>query len=158
MKRQSIKQQEFKLAAAVLMGLVSTTMAWAEPVWHCSRTSVQMADASDSFSLAGLIDREVIQVSLRDLHEVYHGAQVRLSGRTLSACVMRDGALTQAAMGSLGVSESSAAALSRQNGIGKRSVFVVSDEQGMERCIAQHHPAIGYLPRTTETEALGPCF
>ena len=42
--------------------------AWAQPVWHCSRSDVQIANASDDFTLAALtIEREVIRLSLGDL-------------------------------------------------------------------------------------------
>ena len=125
--------------------------AQADPVWHCSRSSVKVADVSDNFSLAGLgLDREYIQISLRDLFMVYQGHAVSLSGQPLSACVVKNSDLTHEAMASLGMPDG-------QVYLSKR-VRIVNDVKSMEKCIADHHPAIGYLPQETVTQAIGPCF
>lgn len=135
-------------------------IAKAEPVWHCSRTHVQVADASDAFSLAGLgLDREYIQISLRDLYGVYQGEVVRMSGHRLSACVIRGGQTTADAMASIGLSSHAPIAITRQsNLLAPSTIYVVNNEQEMVNCIANHHPAIGYLNRSTHTDAIGPCF
>lgn len=141
-----------------LLIAASLPCAWAEPVWHCSRSNMQMADASDNFVLAALIDREVIQVSLRDLHRVYQGQHVSLSGQSLSACVSSTGTDTQTAMMSLGISDQSVLEQARWKGLSKSRLHLVHNTAEMQKCIAKHHPAIGYLPQATETEAIGPCF
>lgn len=138
--------------------LICLPNAWAEPIWHCSRSNMQMADASDNFVLAALIEREVIQVSLRDLHRVYQGHHVTLSGQSLSACVSSTRADTKPAMMSLGISDQSVLEQSRWTGLAMSRLHLVNNTEEMQKCIAKHHPAIGYLPQATETEAIGPCF
>ena len=132
--------------------------AWAQPVWHCSRSDVQIANASDDFTLAALtIEREVIRLSLGDLYDVYQGNFVKLSGGlTLSACVV-DGSsnLTAAAMRSIG---NKRVLTTAPNSGWTSNLHIVEDESEMLRCIAKHHPAIGYLSKLTHTEAVGPCF
>nr|WP_315262290.1 hypothetical protein [uncultured Limnohabitans sp.] len=130
--------------------------AWADPVWHCSRSDVQIANASDDFTLASLsLDREVIRLSLRDLYSVYQGATIKLSGGLpLSACIAgNDINLTNAAMSSIGSNPT----IRRDTGTAK-NLYVVQNEPAMLACIAKNHPAIGYLSQATHTEAVGPCF
>lgn len=158
MNTRQINLKVFIVYAMGLLMSISASTALAEPVWHCSRTDVQVANASDQFTLATLSDREVIQVSLRDLHHVYEGKNVKLTGQTLSACIARSDTQTSEAMHSLGISEHAVISMGHRYNITRNSVYVVNDMQAMEQCIAQHHPAIGYLPRAVETEALGPCF
>lgn len=135
--------------------------AHADPVWHCSRSDVQVADASNDFTLAALsMEREVIRVSLRDLHSIYQGVPVQMNaGLPLSACMIRDDSgLTASALRSIGARPATAKAVSSPAGLIKHNVFVVADESAMHACISQHHPAIGYLSKSTHTEAVGPCF
>ena len=159
MKSEKSKTRGFKIKVAAIIAFMIVGTAWGTPVWHCSRTSVQIADISNNFVLANLTDREVIQVSLHDLHSVYQGDHVKLSGgKTLSAYVVRDDELTKKAMASLGIPETSVINLSHRYAISGHNIFLVKDTAGMMQCIAQHHPAIGYFSKTTETESLGPCF
>ena len=136
--------------------------AFAEPVWHCSRSDVQVADASDDFTLASLssVEREVIRLSLRDLYTVYLGARVKLTGSfTLSACVIGgDSYLTSTAMASIGVKRATVVSLTNPSALVTPSVHVVPDEASMLSCIAKNHPAVGYLSNPIHTEAVGPCF
>ena len=131
----------------------------AEPVWHCSRTNVKVADASDAFSLAGLgLDREFIQISLRDLYGVYEGKKVTLSTRPLSACIIRDSEITGRAMASIGLEEPSLHKAAKDHNTTYSTIHFVQNDNQMAKCIAQNHPAVGYLEHTTLTEAIGPCF
>lgn len=135
--------------------------AHADPVWHCSRSDVQVADASSDFTLATLnMEREVIRVALRDLHTVYQGVSVQMAGALpLSACMIRDDSgLTESALRSIGAKPLTLKALTSQASLNKHNIFVVADESAMHACISQHHPAIGYLSKPTHTEAVGPCF
>ena len=135
-----------------------TMTAHAQYVWHCTRTSVQVADASDNFTLASL-NLEVIQISIRDLYAAYQGHQVMASGQKVSACFM-DGnhETTKAAMRSLGVSPQAVRALSRSNQITPTSLFLVKNEQEMMACMDKHAPAIGYLSEPNQSAIAGPCF
>lgn len=137
-----------------------TVSAKADPVWHCSRNDVQVADASNNFSLAALdAEREVLKVSLRDLYAVYQGETVKFSGVALSACVLGGNSrITDTAMRSIGAHPAALKALSQNKNILSSNIYLVQDEPAMLACIAQHHPAIGYLPTANETEAVGPCF
>lgn len=135
--------------------------AHADPVWHCSRSDFQVADASNDFTLAALsMEREVIRVSLRDLHSIYQGTPVQMSGGLpLSACMIRgDSGLTESALRSIGAKPATAKALTSSTALIEHNIFVVADESAMHACINQHHPAIGYFSKPTHTEAVGPCF
>jgi hypothetical protein len=135
--------------------------AQAAPTWHCSKSDVQVADASDNFTLASLpLSREVIRISLRDLYEAYQGAEVTMSGgQKLTACVAtEDLALTVAAMTSIGSPLVTNKALANDWRTRFYSVHAVKNESDMQSCIVKNHPAIGYLSRPTHLEALGPCF
>lgn len=147
--------------AAILNMAVAVPSAMAEPVWHCSRSDVQIANSSDDFTLAALtLDREVIRISLRDLYLVYQDTPVRLSGGVpLSACVITENAsLTTAALQSIGAQPPVVKALASQTNLLKTNIHMVKDESSMLACIAKNHPAIGYLSKDTHTEAVGPCF
>lgn len=135
--------------------------ALADPVWHCSRSHVQIADASDDFSLAALsLDREVIRISLRDLYSAYQGTPVRMNGGVpLAACMVDQAAeLTNKALRSIGSSHAPIKALARSHRLVSSQIILVKDEASMISCISKNHPAIGYLSKATNTEAIGPCF
>ena len=153
----SITSQLLKLYA---VGLMSCATAYADPVWHCSRTDVQMADAADNFSLAGLdTEREVMRISLRDLYGIYQGKTVKASGMVVSACfVGADSALTKVAMKSIGAEPQILEKLSRQSNLVGSHIYMVPNEQEMLACMKKHYPAIGYLNRATHNEVIGPCF
>lgn len=137
-----------------------STNAFADPVWHCSRTDVQVADAADNFSLAALdTEREVIRISLRDLYSIYQGQTVKASGMVVSACfVGADSPLTKVAMKSIGAEPQVLEKLSRQSNLVGSHVYMVPNEQQMIACMTKHYPAIGYMPKATNNEAIGPCF
>jgi len=149
-------------------GLVSTltasflfcTHVYADPVWHCSRTDVQVADAANNFSLAALdVEREVMHVSLRDVYSIYQGNLVKASGVVVSACFIGGNhPMTQAAMKSIGATPLTLEKLSSKSAIARSHVYMVHNEQDMLACMTQHYPAIGYFPKATHTEAVGPCF
>lgn len=141
------------------IGLACTSTVWAEPIWHCSRSDMHVADASSQFTLAALGEREVIRLTLPDLYAVYHGSPVKVSGTPLSACFMVDKNKTALnALQSIGTNEQAAKALARKNNITNNNLHVVNDESSMLTCITRNHPAIGYLPKAIHTEAVGPCF
>jgi hypothetical protein len=132
-----------------------------DPIWHCSRSDVQIADASDNFTLAALtLDREVIRISLRDLYAVYQGNAVKMSGGLpLSACVVsNDKNLTVTAMKSIGAQTASSTAMTSTHSLLTSNIHMVQDETAMLSCIEKHHPAIGYLSTVIHTEAVAPCF
>lgn len=152
-----ITPQLLKLCA---VGLLFCTTTYADPVWHCSRTDVQVANASDNFSLAALhAGREVMRISLRDLYGIYQGQTVKASGMVVSACfVGADNPLTKVAMKSIGAEPNVLEKLSRQSNLVSSHVFMVHNEQEMLACMTKHYPAVGYLPQATHNEAIGPCF
>ena len=147
---------------AALGAMSNSQPALAAPIWHCSRSEIQIADASDNFTLASLaFEREVIRLSLRDLYAVYQGAHVRLTGGIpLSACVIgdHDSSLTKIALQSIGSPSGTMKALSSQSAITKSNIHVVHSESAMLTCITKHHPALVYLSEATDTETVGPCF
>ena len=155
-------QNTLKQWAFALLGLVVFNhAALAQPIWHCSRSDVQIADASDNFTLAALtFDREAIRISLRDLYTVYQGTLVKMSGGLpLSACVVIDDKkLTTTAMRSIGAEITSLMTLTHTNSLLTSNIHMVQNETTMLSCIEKHHPAIGYLSTVTHTEAVAPCF
>lgn len=147
------------LSFCVCTALMYST-AHADPVWHCSRTSVKVADAGDNFTLAALeTEREVIRISLRDLYAAYQGTPVKASGMVVSACFMKgNDAETQAALKSIGAEPLVLEKLSRKSALVNHHVYIAQNPQDMLACITKHQPAIGYLPTAMHTEAVGPCF
>ena len=153
-------QKIFKLLPITLLATALIHQrSSAAPVWHCSRSSFQIVDASDQFNLASLtLNSEVIRLSLQDLYGVYQGRSVRLNGGLpLSACVLStDADATASALQSIGASNSAIQKKSQQTAF--TNIHRVADEQAMLACISKNHPAIGYLSKATQTEAVGPCF
>ena len=150
----------FWAIASLSIALV-TQDAQADPVWHCSRSDVQIADTSNDFTLAALtLEREVIRIALRDLYNVYQGNTVRMNGgQPLSACVFsEESSLTASALQSIGARPSTLKALAKQTSLAKSNIHMVEDEATMLSCISKNHPAIGYFPKVIQTEAVGPCF
>jgi hypothetical protein len=136
-----------RLWALLCLGCISLGVN-ADSVWHCSRSDMQLADASEQFTLA-----------LPDLYSVYLGQPVKVSGMPLSACFIADEKkLPIATLQSIGVSINTVKALARKSNIAENHLHIVKDESAMLACIAKHHPAIGYLPKAMHTEAIGPCF
>lgn len=147
-----------RLCALLCLGAMSTGV-WADPVWHCSRSDIQLADTSEQFTLAALDEREVIRIALPDLYSVYLGHPVKVSGMPLSACLVADENKTDtSALRSIGANTAAAKALARKSNIANSHLHIVKDESAMLACIAKNHPAIGYLSKATHTEAVGPCF
>jgi hypothetical protein len=149
-----------KLALTALCVTLTSQCALADPIWHCSRSDVQVADASDNFTLASLnLEREVIRMSLRDLYEVYKGTPVKMTGsRPLSACLIKDLNQTSIIMRSIGSESITSEIVSSSDTLSRPNIYIVKNEADMEACISQHHPAVGYLPRIKNTEVIGPCF
>ena len=159
--RQAISFSSWLLGLCVSSGLLlCATAAQADPVWHCSRSGVQVADASDNFNLAALdVEHEVIRLSLRDLYSAYQGTTIKASGMVVSACfVGGQHAPTKAAMKSIGAEVQVLERLSRKSALVPSHVYMVQNEQEMIACMTKHQPAIGYLTKATHTEAVGPCF
>ena len=147
----------------LVLGLPCTmvcTAAQADPVWHCSRTSVQVADAGDNFTLAALeTEREVIRISLRDLFAAYQGSTVKVSGMVVSACFVNGtDAHTKNALKSIGADPLVLAKLSHKSTLINHHVYMVQSSKDMLTCMTKHQPAIGYFPTVMHTEAVGPCF
>jgi hypothetical protein len=145
----------------IFFGILFTSPnLFADPVWHCSRTDVQVANAADNFSLAALdTEREVIRISLRDLYGIYQGQTIKASGMVVSACfVGAEHSVTKVAMKSIGAEPHVLQKLSRQSNLVGSNVYMVSNEEEMLACMMKHPPAIGYMPKATHNEAIGPCF
>lgn len=158
MSSMELKYQTMRAVCLTLCTfMVSTATVMAHPIWHCSRSDFQVANAEDNFTLAALsYDREVIRISLRDLHAVYNGSAVRMSGGpVLSACLIAGSTeLTTAALDSIGSKQHKSSSTFGQ----QPHIYIVQDEASMSTCITKHHPAIGYLSKVVTSEDLGPCF
>lgn len=138
--------------------------AFAEPVWHCSKTeatnTAEASGAENQFSIASIISNpEVIGVSIRDLIDIYSGIPVQLAGVPLSACFwVGNDELSQEALGSLGLNPASIYSLIRRSTIIQNHLHPVKNPDEMAQCISKHSPAVGYLPNSSETDLIAPCF
>jgi hypothetical protein len=153
------------LASLWLAVCLGSSLALAEARWHCSRQpdSVGQNEANedlDSFQLAAMGSRSrAIGITLTDLIEVYEGKPIWVNGRRLNACFMPgNSALSAQALQSLGLNASTMQLQSRRSAIVQSHLHPVSDEAGMQACLAKHFPAVGYLSRDTETQRFVPCF
>ena len=159
----AIKVNKFNLPqlfALCVSGIVFCLPAVADPVWHCSRTDVQVANASDNFTLAALgAEREVMHISLKDLYEIYQGGSIKAGGTQVSACfVGGNHPATQKAMYSIGADPKVLERLSSTASIVQSHLYQVHDEKDMLTCMTKHTPAIGYFSKPLHNEAVGPCF
>ncbi len=149
----------------VLMGLFVPALA--DTVWHCSRSAA--VDVSDDSIGVDLGDQflltaqggpsDVINITLRDLMDVYSGVYVDVSGITLSACFMPvSDTQTLMALKALGLNSDVFSALARKSAITKSPLYRVRNELQMRECIVRHQPAVGYLSKPLSTEEITPCF
>jgi hypothetical protein len=154
------------LGCAMLAGMAVGFPAWADAVWHCSRTPMMevstdnRVDPGDMFMLAGQGTKDdVIRIALRDLIDVYSGVKVQLSGVPLSACFMPvNDPVTVKTLSALGLSADVLSALARKSAITKSNLYRVSNEDEMKVCIARQQPAVGYLTQAQSNEQIAPCF
>ena len=154
------------LQSCVLFWALMAPAAFAEVVWHCSRSAGPEFEQEtqlvpkDTFTLAGLGDLQgVIEISLSDLINVFSGVSVKLGSLPLSACFkpVNDPETVQA-MQALGLNVESFSALARKSAIVKSHLYRVTDEAEMKACIGRHHPAVGYLKEAVTLDRLSPCF
>ena len=145
--------------------LMFANTAQSAPVWHCSSGPDQLTEESDvspqdQFGIAASGNEiGVIQVSLKDIYDVFSGASVRVSGVSLSACFnLDDTPSTQEALRSLGMESNTLQRLVKRANIVQSHVYAVRSNASMASCIEKHHPAIGYLPVPLKTDRMGPCF
>jgi hypothetical protein len=150
---------------SLLLTLLISCSAIADPVWHCSRNAQSAMEVSasaqeDQFSLASFSSTmDVIGVSISDLIDVYSGVPVRIGGLPLSACFMPGNEnLTSAALTSLGLQPAAIQALARRSAIIQSNLHIVTSVAQMLSCIARHFPAVGYLDEPHETQDSQPCF
>lgn len=141
--------------------------AYAEPIWHCSRSPETSQDTKETNeNLANISntnfdesENRTIEIQIIDLLNAYSGGTVFMGDRPLAACFFdRASSLTAVAMSSIDVDPSSLASLSNSDAIVKSNIFPVRNEKQMETCIAKNHPAIGFLAEVVETDTIGPCF
>ena len=149
-----------KFALIVICPALICQSVLAQSIWHCSKSDFQIADASDSFTLASLtVEREVIRLSLRDLYDVYKGRSVNMtSNLPLSACITKNVNETSLIMKSIGAESITSYIVANGAQHAYSHIYVVDNEAQMQACISDHHPAVGYLSKVTKTEVIGPCF
>jgi hypothetical protein len=159
-----MSQKIASIALAIALSCLAPTLH-AQAVWQCSRIQVDdealsESEKDDSFSIASMSAAvDVINLSLRDLADVYSGRPVRVGGLPLTACFMSiDHPLTVSALETLGLNASVLKTLARKSAIVHSHLYWVSDESLMEACIASHFPAVGYMARATQTDKIAPCY
>jgi len=116
-------QIKIQFWATALLGCICVTQtALANSVWHCSRSDVQIADASDQFTLAALpLEKEIVRITLHDLYSVYQGNSARRSGGLpLSACVLTgESSMTSTTLESIGAKPSTIKAILNKTALTK---------------------------------------
>lgn len=149
----------------LIISLLGTTSTIAETIWHCSREpSQELASAPQSldnqFTLASTnYTIDSINVSLRDLYDVFSGIPVQLGGLPLSACFkLDDKNLSEEALNSLGLPLSTLQRLGKRASIVNSHVHLVRTDDQMSTCIGKNYPAIGYLSKPLTTSHMLPCF
>ena len=154
-----------RVRIAALLFAAGIPLAQAQAVWHCSRNPASAAPPPDIDTVLTvkipfeLSSSNMVALELSDLYRVYSGIPVRVNGMPLSACFLDGGnQMNATAMGMLGLSPSALSSLARSTSIVSNHVFDVSNEQQMEACIREHHPAVGYLSKAKQTEGITPCF
>jgi hypothetical protein len=161
-----MKSQVKKLIFFIFMSIFFNS-ATADPVWHCSRSiepseiNADLNSSEPKENIASFDDseRRTIGIQIIDLFNVYSGGTVSMGPKPLSACFLdRGNPLTAVAMSSLDIDPTSLSALSSSDAIVKSKVIPTRNEVQMESCIANNHPAIGYLPEVVESDLIGPCF
>ena len=107
-----MSQKIASIALAIALSCLAPTLH-AQAVWQCSRIQVDdealsESEKDDSFSIASMSAAvDVINLSLRDLADVYSGRPVRVGGLPLTACFMSiDHPLTVSALETLGLNAS----------------------------------------------------
>lgn len=138
----------------------------AESIWHCSRLpksateEVAQENTSNQFSLASTsASPDIINISVRDLIDVYSGRPVKVSGEPLSACfLVGNNEISKKILTNLGLNQAVIQSLSKKSSIVQSKLFWVSDDAEMEDCIVKHFPAVGYLANPTSNSAIEPCF
>jgi hypothetical protein len=152
------------LGMAALLCAAGIHMAQAQAIWHCSRNPASAAPAPVvdpvlTVKIPFELSSNMVALELSDLYRVYSGIPVRVNGMPLSACFLDGGnEMNATAMGMLGLSPSALGSLARSTSIVSNHVFDVSNEQQMEACIREHHPAVGYLSKAKQSEGITPCF
>ena len=152
-----------------LLGFVAPSQA-ETAIWHCSRNTppatitsqndhVDPGQNGDFYLAAFNADVDVISISIADLIDIYGGKRVTLGKMELSACfIPGQNELSTLALKSLGINGATAQILSKKNSLIQTNLYLVTNEQQMEHCIATHFPAVGYFNKPRENEEVAPCF
>lgn len=129
----------------------------AQAIWHCSRTPVAQAAASEAeFKLSSF---DAVGVTLEDLLNVYLGRDVKLGSYPLMACFMPgDDALSRDALQSLGLKSQVMQKLAAKSAIVQSHLHVVNDEEQMLECMERNFPAFGYFSKEVVNDKVVPCF
>lgn len=142
-----------------ILGCWLALHAYAEPIWHCSRSpNTPVPAAKDNYlNKPNEQGNEVIRLTIRDLYEAYQDVPVYLGKSVLSACFMASNdENTQSALQAIGTDQKEVQDLAAQSH--SKHLIMVKDELEMLRCIAENHPAIGYVSGPVNTSTIGPCF
>lgn len=124
-----------------------------------------VAQAGGNLSSFDLSATDVIMLELSDIYTAYSGGKIPMGQTYLSTCFIGGRSRLHAeAMESLGIKPQSLSARALRKGEGvapeaeQGGVYEVQSEEQMQRCIEEHHPALGYLSEATDTAATSPCF
>lgn len=129
-------------------------------IWSCSRAEPEQKvfEGIKAFRIENLSSKEdsTISITLMDLYAAYGGQSIQMGRAHLSVCVLPpQDALQAQALALLGYSTQDLSQAAQQKASG--FVFIPSIHD-MQKCLNEHHPAIGFFQNVVENERVAPCF
>lgn len=144
----------------LLMGGATAGVAWATPIWHCSRQPPELNASPDGLHMAvmGTVS-DAIPLSMADLLSAYAGQAVSIGGMTLTACMLApQQALAAQVIHSLGLNIQQMQQRWSQPSAAPSWIRQVHNDQAMIDCINEHYPAVGFLSQPVQHDRVMPCF
>lgn len=149
------------LVQLVLLLLVSTQASWANSVvWSCSRAEPQQTvfEGIRAFRMENLSakDDNTISITLMDLYGAYGGQTIQMGKNRLAVCSLPpEDPLQKSAMALLGYTPEEAHKAAQTPA---SPLIVIPSIHRMQKCLVEHHPAIGFFEYVIENEKVAPCF
>jgi hypothetical protein len=129
-------------------------------VWSCSRSEPKQTvfDGIRAFRLENLTarDNDTISITLLDLYGAYAGEVIQMGKLHLSVCSLppKD-PLQVSVMDLLGLTSDD---LVKASKLPQSPLIFIPSIHDMQKCLNEHHPAVGFFQTVVENERVGPCF
>lgn len=131
-----------------------------EVVWSCSRSETKQTvfEGVKAYRLENLSakDDQTTAITLMDLYGAYAGQPIQMGKHKLSVCSLPpQDPLQISALQLLGYTSDDLNSASKSPA--SALIFIPSIHE-MQKCLNEHHPAIGFFQYVVENERVGPCF